>query len=274
MSDSSPYLAFSRDEWAELRAGTPLTLTQKDLDELRGINESVSMQEVEEVYLPLSRLLNLHISAVRELRQVTSTFLGSPASEVPYVVAIAGSVSVGKSTTARILRTLLSRWPDHPRVELITTDGFLYPNQVLEARGLMQRKGFPESYDLSRLLQFVSDLKSGQQRIEVPIYSHLIYDIIPDRTQVVESTDIVILEGLNVLQSGTRHPLFVSDFIDFSIYVDAAEEHLQQWFLSRFRRLREGAFRDPSSYFRYFTEMSEKEALEIAVTVWEEINLR
>ncbi len=269
---SAPYHTFSREAWSALRAETPLTLTESDLEEVRGINEQVSLDEVEEVYLPLSRLLNLHIAAVQDLHQVTSTFLGSLIQKVPYIIAIAGSVSVGKSTTARILRLLLSRWPNHPRVALITTDGFLFSNQVLEERGLMERKGFPESYDLPRLLQCVADIKSGRS-VTVPVYSHMTYDIVPDRLEAVELSDIVILEGLNVLQSGTRYSRFVSDFIDFSLYVDATEEQLEDWFVDRFRRLRRSAFRDPSSFFRNFADMPEEEALALAEGIWKRINL-
>ena len=256
-----------------MRAATPLTLTEPDLEELRGINERISLDEVAEVYLPLSRLLNLHIAATQDLHQVTSTFLGSLAKKVPYVIGVAGSVSVGKSTTSRILQALLCRWPQHPRVALVTTDGFLYPNAVLESRGLMNRKGFPESYDLARLVQFVSDVKSGRSPVRAPVYSHLIYDIVPDEFQVVESPDILILEGLNVLQSGGGRSLFVSDFFDFSIYVHAPEVLLIGWFLERFRHLRDTAFRDPKSYFRSFTEMSEEEAMALASNIWKNINL-
>ena len=270
---ATPYIDFSREAWAELRNSTPLTLSESDLAELQGINESVSMREVEEVYLPLSRLLNLHIGATRELHSVTDTFLGGGADRVPYIIGIAGSVAVGKSTTARILRALLARWPEHPKVDLVTTDGFLFPNEVLEARGIMNRKGFPESYDRPRLIRFVADLKAGAARVEAPVYSHLTYDIMPDERLVLERPDIVIVEGLNVLQSGTDRPVFVSDFFDFSIYVDAREEDLHSWFLDRFLQLRRTAFRDPSSYFRRFAELTREDAVEFAERVWREINL-
>ncbi|HUP65262.1 MAG TPA: type I pantothenate kinase [Thermoanaerobaculia bacterium] len=269
----SPYLEFDRLSWKRLRGETPLTLNEKDLDELSGIEAKLSMEEVEEVYLPLSRLLNLHIQAVQDLHQVTSRFLGSLAPRVPYLIAIAGSVSVGKSTTARILRTLLSRWPNHPRVHLVTTDGFLYPNRILRERGLMERKGFPESYDLARLIRFVSDLKSGRFPVAAPVYSHFNYDILEESVQQVDQADIVILEGLNVLQSGMRHSVFVSDYIDFSIYVDAGEEELEKWYLERFRKLRETAFREPESFFHEFAKMSEEEAVALARGIWGEINL-
>jgi type I pantothenate kinase len=269
----SPFLTFSRAEWARLRGETPMTLAAADLEELRGITEALSLAEVEEVYLPLSRLLNLHIAAVQELHRVASRFIGTLAPKVPYVIAIAGSVSAGKSTTARVLRTLLSRWPDHPRVDLVTTDGFLYPNRALEERGLMERKGFPESYDRARLLRFVSELKSGLASLAVPVYSHLHYDILQDEEQTVDRPDILIMEGLNVLQSGTEHSVFVADFVDFSIYVDAEERELESWFLTRFQRLRETAFRDPASFFHALAAMPDSAAMARAHDVWERINL-
>jgi type I pantothenate kinase len=272
-SDQSPFLPFTRDEWARLRGETPMTLREEDVAELSGITEALSMREVEEVYLPLSRLLNLHIAAVQDLHRVTSRFLGTLAPKVPYVIAIAGSVSAGKSTTARLLRTLLSRWPDHPRVDLVTTDGFLFPNAVLTERELMQRKGFPESYDRPRLVRFISDLKSGLSPLSVPVYSHLQYDILPDTGLTIERPDIVILEGLNVLQSGTAHSVFVSDFVDFSIYVDAKEEDLEWWFMNRFQTLRETAFRDPASFFHSLATMPDDEATAIARNAWTNINL-
>jgi type I pantothenate kinase len=269
----SRYLVFERPQWARLRGQTPLTLTDADLIELAGISERLSMAEVEEVYLPLSRLLNLHIEAVGDLHRVTSRFLGTLAPRVPYLIALAGSVSAGKSTTARILKTLLCRWPESPRVHLVTTDGFLFPNRILEERGIMQRKGFPESYDLPRLVRFVSDLKSGRFPLRAPVYSHFHYDIRPGEEIVIPSADIVILEGLNVLQSGAAHAVFVSDYIDFSIYVDAPEDQLEVWYLDRFRTLRETAFQDPSSYFHYFAEMTADEAETMAREVWERVNL-
>lgn len=272
MADASPYLTFTRDSWSRLRGETPMTLSDADMAELSGITEKLSLREVEDVYLPLSRLLNLHIAAVQELHRVSSRFLGTLAPRVPYVIAIAGSVSVGKSTTARVLRQLLSRWPNHPRVALVTTDGFLHPNATLEARGIMHRKGFPESYDRARLLRFVADVKSGLSPLRVPLYSHLQYDVLRDEEQTVEHPDIVILEGLNVLQSGTD-TLFVSDYVDFSIYVDAPESELAAWFLERFRTLRETAFRDPRSFFHRYASMPEEEALTMARDVWARINL-
>jgi len=250
-----------------------MTLTQNDVDEIKGINDELSLGEVEEVYLPLSRLLNLHVAAVQELHRVTSRFVGTRASKVPYVIAIAGSVSAGKSTTARLLQTLLRRWENHPRVDLVTTDGFLFPNAILGERGLMDRKGFPESYDRTRLVAFVADVKSGLSPLRIPVYSHLHYDIVPDAFQTVDNPDIVILEGLNVLQSGSATPVFVSDFVDFSIYVDAATEHLESWFMARFRKLRETAFRDPESFFHRFSDVAEEDAMAMARDVWAGINL-
>ena len=273
----SPYVTFDRAEWARLRAATPLTLTDSDLLALRGVNEYVSLDEVADIYLPLSRLLNLYVGAAQRLHQVTDTFLGKPASAVPYIVGIAGSVAVGKSTFARILRAILARWPNHPRVDLVTTDGFLYPNAVLERQNLMDRKGFPESYDLRRLMDFMAELKSGADEVRAPVYSHLIYDILPDAEKVVQRPDIVIVEGLNVLQTpkGPRQrglPTFVSDFFDFSIYVDAEEEDIEDWYVARFLTLRDTAFRDPSSYFRRFADLSEEEAVATARQIWTDIN--
>ncbi|HEV8355843.1 MAG TPA: type I pantothenate kinase [Gemmatimonadales bacterium] len=275
----SAYTNFSRAEWARLRDTTPLTLSESDLAEVQGLNERLSMQDVEEVYLPLSRLLNLHFAATRELERVTDRFLGKTVAPSPYLLGVAGSVAVGKSTTARVLRALLARWPDHPRVDLVTTDGFLHPNRVLEERGLMARKGFPESYDLRRLVRFVADLKSGAPEVSAPVYSHLVYDIVPGQTQVIRAPDLLILEGLNVLQGAgpPPHPEdegrpYVSDYFDFSIYVDADEAHITAWFLERFRRLRETAFRDPKSYFSKYAHLSDAEATAFARRVWEEIN--
>jgi type I pantothenate kinase len=276
----SPYVRFTREEWARLRASTPLTLTESDLEHLRGINERIDLDEVADVYLPLSRLLNLYVSASQGLHRVTDTFLGSPAAKVPYVIAVAGSVAVGKSTTARILQALLARWPDHPQVDLVTTDGFLFPNRVLEENGLMERKGFPESYDLRRLVRFLADVKSGTPEVSAPVYSHLTYDIVPGEEQVVRQPEIVILEGLSVLetrdgQTGQRAPsLFVSDFFDFSIYVDAEEADIEQWYLERFMALRESAFQDERSFFRNLAAIDEDAAAEVARDVWRRINGR
>jgi type I pantothenate kinase len=273
----SPYFTFTRAEWARLRAATPLTLTDEDLVQLRGVNEYVSLDEVRDVYLPLSRLLNLYVGAAQGLHVVADLFLGKPANPVPYIVGIGGSVAVGKSTFARILQALLARWPNHPKVDLVTTDGFLYPNRILEQRGLLNRKGFPESYDLRLLLRFLSDLKSGAEEVRAPVYSHLIYDIVPGQETAVRQPDIVLVEGLNVLQTpdGDRRKVFrtfVSDFFDFSIYVDAREEDVEQWYIERFLTLRDTAFRDPSSYFRRFADLSESEAVATARQIWHDIN--
>jgi len=274
---ASPYLDFDRAAWARLRAATPLTLGEADLAELQGINERVSLAEVEAIYLPVSRLLNLHVAATQTLHKAADTFLGRPPSPTPYVIGVAGSVAVGKSTFARILRALLSRWPAHPRVDLITTDGFLLPNRVLEARGLMSRKGFPESYDVRSLVQFMVDVKAGEGAVRAPVYSHQAYDIVPDESQVVDRPDIVIVEGLNVLQTGESQPgrparLFVSDFFDFSIYIDAEEAHIEAWYVARFLMLREAVFRDPRSYFHRYASLDDRQAVETAREIWRTIN--
>ncbi len=235
----SRYLIFSRQEWAQLRDTTPLTLSEESLQALRSLNDPISLQEVKQIYLPLSRLLQLYVAAVQKLYTVTSTFLGSASAEVPYVIGIAGSVAVGKSTTARLLQVLLSHWPSSPKVELITTDGFLFPNHILAERGLMKRKGFPESYDLRRLVHFLADIKSGVPEVSVPIYSHLSYDIVPDQLRVIRQPAILIVEGLNILQTRDGHlrerqRFFVSDFIDYTIYLDAEEADIEQWYIERF----------------------------------------
>lgn len=266
------FLAFERKEWAELRAATPLTLREQDLEQLRGINVKISLDEVEDVYLPLTRLLNLYVAASQNLHKVTSTFLGTLAPPVPYVIGVAGSVAVGKSTFARILQALLARWPDHPTVELVTTDGFLYPNKVLERRGLMDRKGFPESYDNRRMVNFLRDVKSGMPEVKAPVYSHILYDIVPGRELAVHQPDILILEGLNVLQVAETTSDYVSDYFDFSIYVDADEEHIRDWYIERFLQLRETAFQDERSFFHHFTAYSEEDCRVIAKSIWEEIN--
>jgi type I pantothenate kinase len=277
-SMTSRFATFDRAEWARLRASTPLTLTEEDLAALRGINEDLSLDEVEAVFLPVTRLLNLRFTALRQLRRVTETFLGRVGSmpAPPFIAGIAGSVAVGKSTAARVLQTLLSRWPEHPRVDLVTTDGFLLPNAELSARGILQRKGFPESYDLRRLIRFVADVHAGVEEASAPVYSHLVYDIVPGARQVVRRPDILILEGLNVLQRasemGGTHRTYVSDYFDFRIYVDADEASIRRWFLQRFARLRDTAFRDPASYFKYYADMPESQALARADAIWDSIN--
>jgi type I pantothenate kinase len=266
------YLNFDRSEWAMLRAATPLTLRQDDLDELRGINERIDLDEVATIYLSLTRLLNLYVAATQNLQKVTSTFLGALAPKVPYVIGVAGSVAVGKSTFARILQALLARWPDHPQVGLITTDGFLHPNRILDERGIMNRKGFPESYDTRRLLDFLRHVKSGEHEVHAPIYSHIVYDIVDGETVAISRPDILILEGLNVLQVGTESNEFVSDYFDFSIYIDADEADIEQWYVERFLALRSTVFQDPNSFFRHYAQLSHEEAVATAKFIWSEIN--
>jgi len=274
--DPSPWVALDRASWARLAPTTPLTLTEDDLQQLRGINEDISLDEVADVYLPLSRLLSLYVEATQDLHRATRTFLGSTAEKVPFVIGIAGSVAVGKSTTSRILQALLARWPNHPEVALVTTDGFLYPNAELEQRGLLERKGFPESYDTAALVRFVGEIKAGAERVRAPVYSHLHYDVLPEAHVEVRQPDILIVEGLNVLQTSTDgdRRVFVSDFFDCSVYVDAAEEDVRRWYVQRFRRLRDTAFQDPRSYFSRYASLSDEEADAEAGAIWEHINGR
>ena len=277
-SDLSAYRVFARDEWAALRADTPLTLTVEDLVKLQSVNDPISIEEVVAIYLPLSRLLSLYVAATQGLFKATQRFLMAADGKVPYVIGLAGSVSAGKSTTARVLRALLSRWPNTPKVELITTDGFLHPNKILESQGLMERKGFPESYDGTALVRFLSDIKAGKSHAEAPVYSHLVYDVVPKETISVDRPDILIVEGLNVLLPGRSGkgdagiPV-VSDFFDFSIYLHAEEEQLERWYIERFMRLRQTAFRDPRSYFKKYAELSDEEAEATAHSIWSRINL-
>ena len=273
-SGISSYVSFTREEWAGLGANLPVPLGEADLQDLRGVNEEVSVEEVADVYVPLARLLSLHVEAAQGLHRVTETFLGGLPAKAPYVIGVAGSVAAGKSTTSRILQAVLTRWPSHPRVDLITTDGFLFPNDVLEARGIMQRKGFPESYDLRRLLGFVGELKSGRSPLHVPVYSHLRYDVVPEVFHTIVSPDIVIIEGLNVLQTRPGAPVFLSDYFDFSIYVDASPADLREWYVARFLRLRDTVFQDPQSYFHRFADLREEEARETALRIWTDINER
>ena len=268
----SRYVEFERDEWARLRASTPLTLDEADLEDLRGINDALDLQEIVDVYLPLTRLLNLYVAASQALFRATDTFLGKPAAKVPYIIGVAGSVAVGKSTTSRVLQALLSRWPDHPRVDLVTTDGFLHPNAVLLERNLMHRKGFPESYDVRRLVRFLAELKGGEPEVLAPVYSHETYDIVPDEHVVVTRPDIVIVEGLNVLQTGGGPREFVSDYFDFSIYVDADEADIERWYVERFFTLRTTVFRKDHAYFSGYADLTDEEADAEARMIWRSIN--
>lgn len=280
-ADSSPYVDLTRAQWSALREKTPLPLTADEVERLRGLGDVIDLDEVRDVYLPLSRLLNLYVGATSNLRGALNTFLGDagggPQPGTPFVIGVAGSVAVGKSTTARLLQALLARWPEHPRVELVTTDGFLFPNAELHRRGLMSRKGFPESYDRRALTRFVAAVKSGKAQVTAPVYSHLIYDIVPGEQLTVQRPDILIVEGLNVLQPALpgkdgRTRLGLADFFDFSVYVDARTEDIEKWYLGRFRKLRETAFQNPFSYFRKYTQVSEDEALDYARMIWRTVN--
>ncbi|WP_392424141.1 type I pantothenate kinase [Barrientosiimonas humi] len=273
----SPYVELDRSDWARLRRAHPMSLDADDLQRLSGLEEPIDLREVEEVYLPVSRLLNFYVGATSGLHQVTSDFLGESPAKTPFIIGVAGSVAVGKSTTARVLRELLARWDDTPRVELVTTDGFLFPNAELERRGLLERKGFPESYDRRALVRFVAEVKSGKAEVTAPVYSHLVYDIVPGERTVIRQPDVLIVEGLNVLQQPVvtperRSPLAVSDFFDFSIYVDARERDIRRWYVNRFLTLRGTAFANPDSYFHRFAALSDDEAVARATQIWESIN--
>nr|WP_042184262.1 type I pantothenate kinase [Kibdelosporangium sp. MJ126-NF4]CEL16183.1 Pantothenate kinase [Kibdelosporangium sp. MJ126-NF4]CTQ94108.1 Pantothenate kinase (EC 2.7.1.33) [Kibdelosporangium sp. MJ126-NF4] len=267
--DLTPYVELHREQWQELRKSTPLPLSAGDLTRLRGLNDPVDLSEVAEVYLPLSRLINLQVQARQRLSDATATFLGE-SEKVPFIIGVAGSVAVGKSTTARVLRALLARWPDHPKVELVTTDGFLWPRAELLRRGIMHRKGFPESYDRRALLRFVSEIKSGAPEVRAPVYSHLLYDIVPGEEQVVRRPDILIVEGLNVLQPGPR--LTVADLFDFSIFVDAHTEDVARWYVERFLTLRHTAFANPESHFHHYAALDDDDARREAMQLWSGIN--
>jgi len=270
----TPFLSFNRKQWAELRKSVPLKLTEQDLKPLLGFNEALSLDEVSMIYLPLARLINYYIDENLRRQAVLHRFLGRNKTKVPYIISIAGSVAVGKSTSARILQSLLSHWPAERKVDLITTDGFLYPLEKLKKDHLLHKKGFPISYDTPKLIHFLADVKSGKTEVEAPIYSHLTYDIIPDKFNVINKPDILILEGLNVLQTGNNktNQTFVSDFVDFSIYVDAEEKLLKEWYIKRFLKFRESAFNDPNSYFKHYANLSKEESITTASKIWDEIN--
>jgi type I pantothenate kinase len=273
-ANPTPFVEISRADWAELGNSTELPLTELEISQIRGLGDFLDIKEVKEVYLPLSRFLNIYVSEYSKLHKATSAFLGERSAKVPFIIGIAGSVAVGKSTVSRLLRELLARWEGTPKVALVTTDGFLYPNAELEKRSLMHRKGFPESYDRLALLNFVADIKSGKENVQAPVYSHLTYDIVPDKFETVSSPDVVIIEGLNVLQSpGADQELTLSDYFDFKIYVDAETTNISNWFLNRFHELRESAFTNPASYFHRYAEMPLDKALDRASEIWQSINL-
>ena len=275
----SPYEMFTRDDWAKLRADTPMTLSETEVEQLSGVTERINADEVVDIYLPLSRLLNFYVAAAQQLHSRTSEFLRKRNGKMPFIIGIAGSVAVGKSTTARALRALLARWPNHPRVDLVPTDGFLLPNEVLEERGLMNRKGFPESFDQKTLVQFMADVKAGRPNVRAPVYSHFDYNIRPGEYITVDRPDVLIVEGLNVLQppSVSRYGdavAYVSDFFDFSIYLHAEPKLIEEWYVTRFNKLRRTAFVDPAAYFHRYAKLSEEDARTTALDIWRRINLK
>ncbi|MCP4072134.1 MAG: type I pantothenate kinase [Hyphomicrobiales bacterium] len=278
MDTVSPFLYFSSREWEQFKADTPLTLSEDEVRRLRSLNDPVSLDEVQRIYLSLSRLLYSHVESAQSLFQQRSRFLNITGEKTPFIIGIAGSVAVGKSTTARILKELLARWPSSPKVDLVTTDGFLHSNAELENRGLMKKKGFPESYNVKEVLRFLSDIKAGKSNVHAPLYSHIHYDVLPDKFSIIDQPDILIFEGINVLQSsdivkdGVAIP-FVSDYFDFSIFIDAKKEYVENWYIERFLRLRDTAFRDPASFFHRYSQISEEEALEYGQNLWNNINL-
>jgi type I pantothenate kinase len=274
----SPYHVFSRAEWATRREDTPMTLTRDEVTRLRSMHDRLDMAEVEEIYLPVSRLLSMYVAATQRLFRAQSRFLGTEDAKMPYIIGIGGSVAVGKSTTSRVLQALLARWPNVPKVDLVTTDGFLFPNAILERENLMEKKGFPESYDIAALLRFLSDIKAGRHPVRAPVYSHLVYDVVPNLWIEIDRPDILIIEGLNVLQAAAlpRHPSgipFVSDYFDFSVYIEAEDDVLQRWYVSRFLALRGTAFSDPKSYFHRYAKLTDEEAVATATSIWARINL-
>ena len=276
LPDESPYRCFTAQEWGALQRDEQLKLTEKEIISLRGRGETVSLKEVEQIYLPLSRLLSLYVESTQGLFAASNKFLGRE-RKVPYIIGVAGSVAVGKSTTSRILREMLARWESHPKVQLITTDGFLYPNAELEKRGLMERKGFPESFDLAALRQFLTAVKSGAKDLTAPVYSHIAYDVLGDDEILVESPDILIVEGLNVLQPARLQEAdaeipFISDFFDFSIYIDAETPVIESWYIDRFLELRRTAFNRPGAYFARYADLDDTSAIQTAKDIWTQIN--
>ncbi|MDK8182612.1 type I pantothenate kinase [Paenibacillus sp. UMB4589-SE434] len=273
MPKSSPYSTVERERWASLGSRMHTSVTPEQFEQLKGLNDQVSIQEVNDIYLPLAEMIHHRVMASMQLHHTLSSFLQLDGPKAPFILGIAGSVAAGKSTTARLLQVLLSQYDSHPQVDMVTTDGFLYPNAVLQSQGMMNKKGFPQSYDTKRLLRFLTDIKSGKPNVTAPMYSHLVYDIVPDQEQTINSPDILIVEGINVLQVSREGSIFVSDFFDYSIFVDASEQHLEQWYIERFNLLRTTAFQKPESYFHRFADLQEEEAQQLAQQIWRDINL-